>query len=93
MSHCSACHIEGSSKKIDETTKDITIGATGKFGMLTVDYEYLTRDFDDDSADTTRDYLLAAKPVDGLPTACSMISRTAKSPTRPHRIRRRTATP
>ena len=69
MSHCSACHIEGSSKKIDETTKDITIGATGKFGMLTVDYEYLTRDFDDDSADTTRDYLLAAKPVDGLPTA------------------------
>jgi len=69
MSHCSACHIEGSSKKIDETTTDITLGATGKFGMLTVDYEYLTRDFDDNSADKTREYLLAAKPVDGLPTA------------------------
>ena len=69
MSHCSACHIEGSAKSIDETTTDITLGATGKFGMLTVDYEYLTRDFDDNSTEQTRDYLLAAKPEDGLPTA------------------------
>ena len=62
MSHCSACHIEGSAKSIDETTTDIILGATGKFGMLTVDYEYLTRDFEDDSADKTREYMLAAKP-------------------------------
>ncbi|MBW2476301.1 MAG: MtrB/PioB family outer membrane beta-barrel protein, partial [Deltaproteobacteria bacterium] len=66
ISHCSACHVEGSAKDIDEETTDITLGASGQFGLVTVDYEYLTRDFDDSSADVYRDYLLAAKPEDGL---------------------------
>jgi len=69
MSHCSACHIEGNAKDIDETTTDLTIGATGKFGMLTVDYEFLTRDFDDDSGTMTNVYLLGAKPQQDLPVA------------------------
>ena len=67
MSHCSACHVEGSAKNVDETTTDLTLGATGKFGMLTVDYEFLTRDFDDDSNGQSNDYLYAAKPMAGLP--------------------------
>jgi hypothetical protein len=69
MSHCSACHIEGDAKNVDETTTDITLGATGKFGMLTVDYEFMTRDFDDDSGALTNQYLLGAKPQQDLPIA------------------------
>ncbi len=65
MSHCTACHVDGSAKSVDETTTDLTLGATGKFGMLTVDYEFLTRDFDDDSKELSRDYLEQGKPFDG----------------------------
>ncbi|PLX89534.1 MAG: hypothetical protein C0614_01830 [Desulfuromonas sp.] len=69
MSHCSACHVEGNAKEIDETTTDLSVGATGKFGMLTVDYAFLTRDFDDQSGALTNVYLLGAKPQQDLPTA------------------------
>jgi hypothetical protein len=65
ISHCTACHVEGSAKSVDETTTDLTLGATGKFGMLTVDYEYLTRDFDDDSKELSREYLEQGKPFPG----------------------------
>ncbi len=49
ISKCSACHIEANPKDINERTEDLTLGVTGKFGMLTVDYEYLNRDFDGDT--------------------------------------------
>jgi len=47
LSKCSACHIEANPKVIDELTEEFTLGATGKFGLLTVEYEYLSRDFED----------------------------------------------
>ena len=49
ISKCSACHVEANPKDINEKTEDLTLGVTGKFGMLTVDYEYLNRDFDGDT--------------------------------------------
>ena len=49
ISKCSACHVEANPKNINERTEDFTLGATGKFGMLTLDYEYLNRDFDGDA--------------------------------------------
>jgi len=62
MSKCTACHITGQSKVIDEETEDLTIGATGKFGLLTVDYEFLDRTFDNKAADPTRVYDPALSP-------------------------------
>ncbi len=62
MSKCTSCHITGDSKIIDEETKDFTIGATGKFGIVTVDYEYLDRDFNNDASDPTRYYDPALSP-------------------------------
>ena len=62
MSKCTSCHITGSSKKIDEETKDFTIGATGKFGIVTVGYEFLDRDFNNDANDPTRYYDPALSP-------------------------------
>jgi hypothetical protein len=62
MSKCTSCHITGDSKKIDEETKDLRFGATGKFGLLTVEYNYLDREFNNDASDPTRYYDPALSP-------------------------------
>ncbi len=49
LSKCSNCHISAEGKDIDERTEDFTFGATGKFGPMTIEYDYLTRNFDDDA--------------------------------------------
>jgi len=56
LSKCDGCHISATGKEIDERTEEFTVGATGKFGILTVDYEYLTRNFDEDASAPTRFY-------------------------------------
>jgi len=61
MSKCSACHIEANPKEIDERTEEFRLGATGKFGLLTLEYEYLTRDFDDQSNNPTYNYYKSGK--------------------------------
>ncbi|BCA78417.1 cytochrome c [Desulfuromonas sp. AOP6] len=55
---CDSCHVTAVGKNIDERTEEYTLGATGKFGLLTVDYEYLTRNFAEDSAAPTKYYEL-----------------------------------
>lgn len=56
LSKCSSCHVSAEGKDIDERTEDFTIGATGKFGPVTVEYEYLTRDFTEDATAPGRYY-------------------------------------
>ena len=56
LSKCSGCHVSAEGKDIDERTEDFTIGATGKFGPVTVEYEYLTRDFSEDATAPGRWY-------------------------------------
>ncbi|MCK4502822.1 MAG: MtrB/PioB family outer membrane beta-barrel protein [Desulfuromonadales bacterium] len=47
---CDSCHVSAKGKNIDERTEDFTFGATGKFGIVTVDYDYLNRTFAENSA-------------------------------------------
>lgn len=54
MSKCTACHVTGQSRKVDEKTTDFTAGATGRFGLLTVGYTFLDREFREQAADPTR---------------------------------------
>jgi hypothetical protein len=61
LSKCSACHVEANPKEIDERTEEYTLGFTGKFGLLTVDYEYLTRDFEEDAGQPTYNYWSSGK--------------------------------
>jgi hypothetical protein len=49
-SKCNNCHVSADGKEIDERTEEYTLGATGKFGLVTVEYEYMTRDFEEDGA-------------------------------------------
>lgn len=62
VTKCDSCHVSATGKKIDEQTKDLTLGATGKFGLVTVDYEFLTRTFDEDGATPVRYYEDANNP-------------------------------
>lgn len=63
VTKCDSCHVSASGKNIDERTEDFTFGATGKFGHLTVDYEYLNRTFSEDSAAPQRYYEDAGNPT------------------------------
>lgn len=56
ITKCDACHVSAAGKTIDERTEDLTLGATGKFGLLTVVYEYLTRKFTASGANPERYY-------------------------------------
>lgn len=62
MSKCTSCHITGESKRIDEETEDLRLGVTGKFGLLTVDYAYLDREFKNGASDPQRVYDPALSP-------------------------------
>lgn len=61
LSKCSSCHIEAEGKDINERTEDFTFGMTGKFGIVTLEYEYLNRKFEDQSSTEEYNYLFAGK--------------------------------
>jgi hypothetical protein len=67
MSKCASCHVVGNSKDIDERTIDKTLGATGKFGLATIEYEYLDRSFDERADAPTTTYDRDTKPFSGAP--------------------------
>jgi len=62
MTKCDSCHVSAVDKKIDEVTEDYAFGATGKFGLLTVDYEYLTRTFSESGSTPSRYFEDATNP-------------------------------
>lgn len=65
-SKCNQCHIQANGKDIDEKTEDLTFGATGKFGLVTIDYEYLTRNFDADGDSPSYNYVSSGATHGGI---------------------------
>ena len=47
---CTPCHIVGYGNRIDQSTNDLSGGATLKVGVVTVDYNYTHREFDNDAS-------------------------------------------
>jgi len=66
LSKCNACHIEANGKDIDERTEDLTFGMTGKFGKLTLEYQYLNRKFKDESSIQQYNYLSSSVIRNGV---------------------------
>ena len=96
VTKCDNCHVSAAGKEIDETTEDFIFGATGKFGMVTVNYEYLDREFTENGATPSRFYEDA-----GNPTAYNLLyeadefpfARTPDSEKRSHSLRARVELP
>ena len=55
-SKCNNCHVSSDAKEIDERTEEYTLGAVGKFGLLTVEYEYLKRSFEENGTPAQENY-------------------------------------
>ncbi|MBN2233116.1 MAG: MtrB/PioB family outer membrane beta-barrel protein [Deltaproteobacteria bacterium] len=53
MNKCSGCHFFAEDRRLDERTEDFKIGATAHLGMLTVDYTFFHREFEEDAATPT----------------------------------------
>ncbi|MDD2364566.1 MAG: GSU2204 family CXXCH-containing (seleno)protein [Desulfuromonadaceae bacterium] len=66
MSKCTSCHVTGQSRDVDENTRDITAGVTGKFGLLTLDYSFLDREFRENATPPSRYYDPALSPGAGV---------------------------
>ncbi len=47
---CTPCHVVGYGNRINQTTNDLSGGATLKVGVVTVDYNYTHRKFDNDAS-------------------------------------------
>ena len=58
---CTPCHIVGTGRRINQYTRDFTVGATIKYGIVTVDYSHLWRHFDNQAGNPTIqfDYVMA----------------------------------
>ncbi len=56
VTKCDNCHVTASGKEIDERTDELTFGATGHFGKVTVEYDYLQRTFNERAAAPDRYY-------------------------------------
>lgn len=63
MSKCTACHVTGQGREVDEETKDLSAGVTGKFGRFTVDYTFLDREFREQADAPMRWYDPAVSPA------------------------------
>ncbi|NJC88017.1 MAG: cytochrome C [Desulfuromonas sp.] len=63
MSKCTACHITGQGRDVNEETKDLSAGVTGRFGQLTVDYTFLDREFREQADTPLRWYDPALSPA------------------------------
>ncbi|HAD05188.1 MAG: hypothetical protein A2091_06725 [Desulfuromonadales bacterium GWD2_61_12] len=62
MSKCTACHVTGGSRNVDENTDEFNAGATGRFGLFTVDYAFKNSEFRENAATPTRVYDPALSP-------------------------------
>ncbi len=77
LSKCGGCHVSAAGKDIDERTEEYTFGATGKFGLLTVDYEYMTRDFEEQADPQSRWYIKPAGDGIGNPSKPGLVKGSA----------------
>ncbi|SDZ84027.1 Putative outer membrane beta-barrel porin, MtrB/PioB [Desulfuromusa kysingii] len=72
-SKCNQCHVQANANEIDERTEDFTFGATGKFGQVTVEYDYLHREFTEDGADPTYNFLSSPGTHGGVADADQLL--------------------
>jgi hypothetical protein len=61
VSKCSQCHVTSRNKRINQTTKDLTVGAEMKVGLVTFSYSHLQRRFDESGSSPIAYYSSATR--------------------------------
>ncbi len=59
LSKCGGCHLAADKHRIDEVTQEFQIGATAHLGLVTLDYTFLRRSFDEKADAPTHTYMSA----------------------------------
>lgn len=65
-SKCGGCHLAADKHKIDEETKDFSIGATAHLGLVTLDYTFLRREFYENSNPPMNEYVTVGVDPDKI---------------------------
>jgi hypothetical protein len=63
ISHCGGCHVVNNGREVNEETQDYKMGASMKFGGMSLAYSYFHRDFQENGATPTNAYDDAIHPV------------------------------
>lgn len=89
MSKCSACHVVGRGRTINELTEDYRPGfevklGNAKSGLFTIDYSYLDREFNENGATPMNTYDDAFHPVSGADAFTSRVQYDARSGALPY---------
>ena len=80
MSKCSACHVVGVSKDVEEVTNDYSPKATLRIGPVALEYSYMHREFDDKSDDLSLVYNALATSHLGFTNRLQYDDRTGALP-------------
>ncbi len=67
IDHCSFCHVESNSKRVDQFTETWRAGVSGTQGMVSFSYDLTEARFRDDGGQNSRTWFQAGHPVQGLP--------------------------
>lgn len=67
MSKCATCHIVGTTKNIGQRLYDVTAGLSLRLSHVSLDYDYLNRQFAEHEQAPLIQYDAAVHPVSGLP--------------------------
>ncbi len=61
LSKCGGCHLVADKHDIDEETQDFAVGATAHLGLVTLDYTFMRREFNEKSDAPTHHYMSTGK--------------------------------
>jgi hypothetical protein len=79
VSHCANCHVVGSTRAVDEMTRDTAAGIRVHVPRLTIDYSVLHRDFEDRAPAPITTYDRARHPVTLADSFGNRVSYDAKN--------------
>jgi len=74
LSKCSSCHVVAKSRPIDNNNRDYQLGTNARVGNAVFDYSYTKREYRENAAAPTNNYLLTLHPEKVIPVFDSRIS-------------------
>lgn len=74
MEKCSSCHVKAVTKNIDQRLHDVSGGVSLRFNKVSVDYDYLNRQFNEQAPAPTMEWSASIHPVLLTPVFSNRVS-------------------